>query len=194
MILDERGNIDDASIPVLLLRSENLSNIHEIALLFSLEDSVKVFVTFLEGSSIVSVIGSNIFSYLHENFLFLVCTSFDAQCLIRTGKNPYAGVILNSDEDYSQVFGLIKEICRSLTKLVYLNHMFLIMIVECKIPKFDDAGSASNDVGYISFFFFSIRDQGNFTAAKPTEEQYKYVGAVPADTNGFALVKKIDVC
>ena len=72
MILHREDNKQDAIVPLSFLISKHLSFIFSIALLFSLEVNVIVFVLFSEVLFIVLVYGSNTFLYSHEKFVYLI--------------------------------------------------------------------------------------------------------------------------
>ena len=57
----------------------------------------------------------------------------NAQCIIGTKKNPYAGIFLNyNDVDYSPGYGQIKEAFEPRTKIIYFNHINLIKFLDLR--------------------------------------------------------------
>ena len=53
-----------------------------------------------------------------------------AQCIIGTEKDPDSSIfIIDNDDDYNQGYGQIKEDFRALKKMIYSNHIYMIMIL-----------------------------------------------------------------
>ena len=103
-----------------------------------------------------------------------------AQCIIGTEKYPDAGILLNyDDDDYSQGYHQ-KEAFKALTK---------DDILQPYIPEedFKSSNAAAYDVGY-NLYVFDTRYQKKYTASQPIEVEFKFIGFVPNDVSGYALV------
>ena len=103
-----------------------------------------------------------------------------AQCIIGTEKYPDAGIILNYDDDYSQGYSQIKEAFRALTKDDILQPYI-------SDDNFRTSNVRADDVGY-NLYVFDIRCQKNFTNSQPIKVEIKFIGVVPNEINGYALV------
>ena len=114
-----------------------------------------------------------------DTFCRLPVTS--AQCFTGTEKYPEASILLNyDDDDYSQVYGMIKEAYRILTKDDILQ--------PCKSDHvFTPSNVRADDVGY-NLNVFDIRYQQIFTASQSSKVKFEYHGVVPNDLNGYSLV------
>ena len=105
-----------------------------------------------------------------------------AQCIIGTEKYPDAGTFLNYDDDdyYSQVYDQIQEAFGALTKDDFLQPYK-------SDHDFRSSNARADDVGY-NLYVFDIRYQQIFTASQPIKVEFKFVGVVSNDINGYALV------
>ena len=106
-----------------------------------------------------------------------------AQCIIGTEKYPDSAIFLNyNDDDYSQVYGQIKEAFRALTK---------DNILQPYISEDDFRSSEDGDnIGY-NIHAFDIRYQKNFEGGQSVKIDFKLDGVVPAGIYGYALVLTI---
>ena len=103
-----------------------------------------------------------------------------AQCVFGTKKHLDSGILLNYDDDkYSQEYGQIKEVFRSLTK---------DDILQLYISDHDSRSSniRADDVGYF-LFVFDIQYCQNFTSSEPIEVEFKFDGVVTNDILMFML-------
>ena len=103
-----------------------------------------------------------------------------AQVVIGTERYPDSGILLNyDDDDYSQGYGQIKEVLKSLTKDDILQ------------PYISDHDfRSSNDgieIGY-NINAFDIRYQKNFENAQPVKVEFKFSENIPGGIYGYALV------
>ena len=104
-----------------------------------------------------------------------------AQCIIGTEKYPDAGILLNyDDDDYSQGYHQIKEAFKASTK----DDILQPYISE---EDFKSSNAATYDVGY-NLYVFDTRYQKNYTASQPIKVELKFIGFVPNDVSGYALV------
>ena len=103
-----------------------------------------------------------------------------AQCIIGTEKHPDSSILLNhNNDDYSQVYGQIKEAFKALTK---------DNILQPYISEHDFRSSNGvNDIGY-NIYAFDIRYQKKFESSQPIKVEFKFDGVVPAGIYGYALV------
>ena len=101
--------------------------------------------------------------------------------IIGTEKYRDAGIFLNFyDGDYSQRYDQVKEVFRALAKDDILE------------PHVSDHDSRSlnvraDDVGY-RLYVFKVKCQEIFTASQPFNVEIMFLGLVPNDVNGYALV------
>ena len=95
-----------------------------------------------------------------------------AQCIIGTEKYPDSGISSNyNDDDYSQVFGQIKEVFKALTK----DNTLQPYITEHDFRSYND----DNDIGY-DIYAFDIRYQKNFESSQPIKVEFNFDGVIPA--------------
>ena len=114
-----------------------------------------------------------------DTFFRLPGTS--APCTIVAGKYTDAAILINyDDDDFARGYGLIKEAFRALRK---------DDILQPYKADFDFRSSnvTVDDVGY-KLYVFDIKYQRSFTAAQTIKVEFKFVGVVPNDTNGYALI------
>ena len=115
----------------------------------------------------------------NDTFCRLPVVSF--QCVIRTEKYPDAGILLNyDDDDYSQVYGQIKEDFRALTK----DDILQALIGD---DNFRTSNIRADDVGY-NLYVFDIRYQQKFRASHSIKVEFIFDGVAPNDISGYALV------
>ena len=104
-----------------------------------------------------------------------------AQCVV--GKDRYldAVILINyDDDDYSQGYRQIKEAFKALTKDDILQPY-------TSEEDFRTSNVRAADVCY-NLYVFDIRYQKNYTASQPIKGEFKFVGLVPFNVNGYALV------
>ena len=115
-----------------------------------------------------------------NNDTFVRLPVISAQVVIGTERYPDSAILLNyDDDDYSQGYGLIKEVFKALTK----DDILLPYISE------DDFRSSTeaNNIGY-NIYAFDIRYQKNFENARPVKIEIKFSENVAAGIYGYALV------
>ena len=94
------------------------------------------------------------------------------QCIIGTEKYPESGILLNyNEDDYSQVYGQIKEAFKALAK----DNILQPCISEHDFRSSNDV----NDIGY-NIYAFDIRYQKNFESSQPTKVVFKFDFVVSA--------------
>ena len=115
-----------------------------------------------------------------NNDTFVRLPVISAQVVIGTERYPDSAILLNyDDDDYSQVYGLIKEAFRALTK---------DDILKPYISEYDFRSSNNgNDIGY-NIYAFDIRYQKNFENAQPVKVEFKFSENIDAGIYGYALV------
>ena len=86
----------------------------------------------------------------------------------------------DDDDDHGQGYGQTKEAFRAFTKDDILQPYL-------SDTDFRSSNVRADDVGY-DFNVFDIRFQQNFTASQPIKLEFKFVGFVPNDINGYGLV------
>ena len=98
------------------------------------------------------------------------------QWIIGTEKHPDSGIFLNyDDDDYSQAYGQIKEIFKTLTK---------DNILQPYITEYDFRSSNDGDnIGY-NVHSFDIRYQKKIEKGQPVKVDFKLEGVVPAGIYG----------
>ena len=104
-----------------------------------------------------------------------------AQCIFGTKKHPDSAILINytDDDDYSQVYGLIKEAFKARTKDDFLQ---LNISENGFISSNDD-----DNIGY-SLYVFDMRYQKNFESAQPIKVEFKFLENLPAGRNAYALI------
>ena len=103
-----------------------------------------------------------------------------AQCIISNEKYPDSAILLNYIDDlHSQVYGLIKEAFRALTK---------DDILKPYISDQDFTSSNNGDDIVYNLYVFDIRYQKNFESAQPIKVEFKFIGVIPAGMYGYVLV------
>ena len=106
-----------------------------------------------------------------------------AQVVIGTERYPDNSVLLNyNDDDYSQVYGQIKEAFKSLTKKIILQ----LYISEDDFRSFS-VGDGGNEIGY-NIHAFDIRYQKKYESGQSVKVEFKFDGALLAGIYGYALV------
>ena len=115
-----------------------------------------------------------------NNNTFVRLPVISDQVVIGTERYPDSAILLNyDDDDYSQVYGQIKEAFKALTKDVILK------------PYITEDGFRSsnegNNIGY-NIYAFDIRYQKNFENAQPVKVEFKFSENIPAGIYGYALV------
>ena len=116
-----------------------------------------------------------------NNDVFCRLPVVSAQCVIGTEKYPDVAILLNyDDDDYSRGYHQIKEAFRALTKDDVLQR-------HISEEDFRTLNVSAADVGY-NLYVFDIRYQKNYTASQPIKVEFKFVGVVPNNVNGYALV------
>ena len=115
-----------------------------------------------------------------NNDIFVRLPVISAQVVIGTERYPDSAILLNYDDDnYSQGYGLIREVFRALTKddilKPYINE--------------DDFRSSNegNNIGY-NIYAFDIRHQKNFQNAQPIKVEFEFSENIAAGIYGYALV------
>ena len=104
-----------------------------------------------------------------------------AQCVFGTEKYPDAGILLNYyDDDCKQRYSQIKEAFKALTN----DDILQPYISE------DDFGTSNVKAADVSYnlYVLDIRYQKTFTNSQPLNVEYKFIGVVHNDVNGYALV------
>ena len=95
-------------------------------------------------------------------------------------KNLDSGFLLSYNaDDYSQVYGQIKEAFRALTK----NNIIQPCISVDDFRPFNE----DNNFG-CNIHVFLIRHQKNFESAQPVKPEFKIAENIPAGIYGYALV------
>ena len=89
-------------------------------------------------------------------------------------------MLIHHDDDYSQGYAQIKEAFRALTKDNITQSIISLDIFRSSNIRVDDAG-------YI-LYVFDKRYEQKFTASQPVKVECKFIGVVPNDVNGYALV------
>ena len=115
-----------------------------------------------------------------NNDTFVRLPVISAQVVIGTERYPDSEISLNyDDDDYSQGYGLIREVFRALTK----DDILKPYITE------DDFRSTNegNNIGY-NIYAFDIRYQKNFENAQPIKVEFKFSENIAAGIYGYALV------
>ena len=104
-----------------------------------------------------------------------------AQCIIGTRRYPDNSIVLNyDDDDYIQVFGLIKEPFRALTR----DDILKPYISEQNFRSSKDG----DDIGHI-LHVFDKRYRENFTASQQIKIEFKFFsGNSDAGIYGYAFV------
>ena len=114
----------------------------------------------------------------NDTFCRLPVTS--TQAVIGTEKNHDSANFSNSDDDeYSQGYSRIKEAFRALTKDDTLQQ-------NISYDNFRSSNIRADD-GF-NFYVFDIRYQKNYAASQPNRVEFKFVGVIGNDINGYALV------
>ena len=115
-----------------------------------------------------------------NNDTFVRLPVISAQVVIGTEGYPDTATLLNyNDDDYSQVYGQIKEAFKALTK---------DDILQPYITEDDFRSSKRGDnIGY-NIYCFDIRYQKNYESGQSVKVEFKFDGAIPAGIYGYALV------
>ena len=104
-----------------------------------------------------------------------------AQCVIGTEKYPNSSFLVKCDhDDYRQGYAQLKEAFRALTK-------YDIIQPYISDDKFRTSNVRADDIGY-SLYVFDIRYQKNFRNSQPNKVEFIFIGVVPNNVNGYALV------
>ena len=117
----------------------------------------------------------------NDTFVTLPITS--TQCIISYDKYPDVGLLLNYDnDDYSQVYGQIKEVSKVLTKDNILQSY--LTEVDFRSPTVGDDGIENGH----NIHAFDMRYQKSFQSGKSVKVEFKLDNVVPAGIYGYALV------
>ena len=120
-------------------------------------------------------------SQILKNDTFCRLPIVSAQIINGTENYPDAVILLNyDDDDYSQRYSQVKEAFTALTKDDILQPYI-------SDDNFRTSRVRADDVGY-NLYVFDIRYQKNSINFQPTKIEFKFVGVVPNDINGYALV------
>ena len=115
-----------------------------------------------------------------NNDTFVRLPVISAQVVIGTERYPDSSILLNDeDDDYSQVYGQIKEAFKALTK----DDILQPYISDHDFKSSNDG----NDIGY-NIYAFDIRYQKNFENSQPVKVEFKFSENIPVGIYGYALV------
>ena len=117
----------------------------------------------------------------NDTFYRMPVTS--APVVIGTKVYPDNSFLLNyNDDDYSQVYGQIKEAFRALTK----DNIFQPYISDDDFRSYN-VGDGGNEIGY-NIHVFDIRYQRNCESGQSVKVEFIFDGVIPAGIYGYALV------